>query len=158
MNLEVFFDDDGPLDAVSAVMILFSSTMWFLAFGCQLGIVLERMPDFLTLFGLLPAELSFGDDLALRGSGAFALVPLLVTLPWALGTESPVQGRHHRQEVCLAVWLGWFIVHLKNGVLDDNQGGPASLFNLCWLITNGFFAALHLKWVGKFLSRKLKLT
>jgi hypothetical protein len=158
MNLEEFFDDDGPLDTISAIMILFFSTAWFLAFGLKLGIVLERMPDFLTFFGIFPADLSFGDNLALRGGGALALVPILVTLPWLLRTESPVQGRHQRQTVCLAVWLGFFIVHLKNGVLDGNAGGPTSLFNLYWLTTNGFFAVLHLKWIGRDLSRKLKLS
>lgn len=154
-----FLDSNGPLDTASAVMIVFFSTSWFLTFGLQLGFMQELMPQFLTLFGTFPADgLKFGADLAVRGGGAFALVPILITLPFFLGTESMVGGRQQRQLVALALWIGFFIVNVKNGIVDGHLGGRTSSFNLYWVVTNGFFALIHIKWVGNSMAHKLKLS
>lgn len=153
------FDSNGPLDTVSASILLFFSTVWFLGFGLQIKVVVNLMPDFLTFFGMFPAPLQFSSsDLAVRGGGAFALVPVLQIIPFFLGTENRLDGgRQHRQQVALAIWLGFFLINFQNSVMEGNLGGWQTTFNLNWLVTNGFFTLLHLHWVGQNIGKKLKI-
>ena len=153
--MAALLDSNGPLDTVSAGIILFFSTLWFLGFGLQLGVVNQSISFFLTFGGMFPAKLRFASDLAVRGGGAFALCGVLQNLPVFLGTEGG--GRSSRQQINLAIWWGFLIINFQNAVVHGNLGGWQSAFNLNWLVTNAFFALVHLKWVGNDVGRKLKI-
>ena len=150
---------DGPLDTVSAVVCLFFSAAWFLAYGLGLGAVSDKMPTFLTMFGIIPGNPHMGGGgLAAVGGGAFALSEVVSILPFFLGTEGSIGGgRQQRQTNELVVWFGFLLCHGK-WAMDGNAGGLKSTFNMVWIVANAFMTYLHWTWVGGHVKSKLKLT